>query len=473
MIYIGGNDGMLHAFSTAYGTEEFAYIPSALRDGLNALTAADYGTKDGTTPHRYYVDGTPVVSDVYFDDAWHKVLVGSLGAGGRQIFALDITDPTNPKLLWEFGVDQNGNMGNSLAEPTIARLNDPTSGKGKWVALVPNGYQGGNSSTGGASLFVLDIANGSIIKRFDVAGGMTSAELTASLPLGNGLSRATAIDGNRDGKIERAYAGDLAGNMWRFDMRSGNSADWTVQKLYTAKNASGTRQPITAAPYVIDHPTGTGDLVLFGTGRLLTASDKSTLQRQSVYGIWDRYTATGATAPTQLPTAVKARTDLQDQTFTELETGSGSYGLSSNSVQWRKTNATGNGDATVEKWGWYVDLPRDGEKMTYDMTLYGKGLIFSTIRTSDDPCAAGLSGTVYAIDPAAGGQTKHVSFDMNGDGVFNASDAIKGKNVSGTSTDAGKKTIRGGRIFCSTGDCGRVNPGIEIGRQSWRRQPPN
>lgn len=473
MIYVGSNDGMFHAFRAATGEEEFAYIPSELIGNLNLLTSPTYGAKDGT-PHQYYVDGTPVVSDVYFGGAWHKVLIGSLGAGGRQIFALDITDPTAPKMLWEFGKTQQVNMGNSLAQPTIARLNDPTTGKGKWVALVPNGYQGGNSSTGGASLFVLDIADGSVIKSFDMSGGMTAAELTASLPLGNGLSRALAVDDNRDGKVDLTYAGDLAGNVWRFDMRSGDSTAWTVQKFYTAKDGDGVRQPITAAPYVVNHPTGKGDLIIFGTGRLLTASDKSNLQKQSVYGIWDRYSDDPGAAPIPLPTAAKERGDLQVQTFTELATDSGNFGLSSNTVQWRKTTATGMGDTTVEKWGWFVDLPRGGEKMTYEMTLYGKGLFLSTVRTSEDPCTAGLSGTLYAIDPSGGGQTKYVVFDMNADGTFNSADAVGGVTVSGTQTGAGRQTIRAGRVFDPNANAEkRINSGVESGRQSWRRQPPN
>ena len=318
MIYVGANDGMLHAFRADTGDESFAFIPTAMRNNLNTLTAPDYGKKDGT-PHRYYVDGTPVASDVYFGSAWHKVLIGSLGAGGRQVFALDVTNPASPQLLWGFGADTvagtNLNMGNSLPQPTIARLNDPAGGKGKWVALVPGGYQGGNNSSGGggASLFVLDISNGSVLRRLDLDGGMTAAELTASLPLGNGLSRVTAVDNTRDGKVDVAYAGDLAGNMWRFDMSSGDISAWTVQKFFTAKDADGKRQAITAAPYVTKHPTGKGDLVIFATGRLLTASDKSNLQRQTVYGVWDRYSDSGATAPTPLPTASKARSDLQSQ----------------------------------------------------------------------------------------------------------------------------------------------------------------
>ncbi|WP_395321209.1 pilus assembly protein [Variovorax sp. UC74_104] len=323
MIYVGANDGMFHAFRADNGAEEFAFIPTALRGNLNTLTVSDYGKKDGT-PHRYYVDGSPVASDVYFGSTWHKVVIGSLGAGGRQVFALDVTNPTSPQLLWEFGSDQNSNMGSSLPQPTIARLNDPATGKGKWVALVPSGYQGGNSTAGGggASLFVLDISNGSVLRRFDLDGGMTAAELTASMPLGNGLSRVTAVDNNRDGKVDLAYAGDLVGNVWRFDMSSGDVSTWTVQKFFTAKDADGKRQAITAAPYVIQHPTGLGDLVIFGTGRLLTASDKSNAQKQTAYGIWDRYSARGATAPTPLPTASKGRTDLQAQTFEELVAGS-------------------------------------------------------------------------------------------------------------------------------------------------------
>jgi type IV pilus assembly protein PilY1 len=144
-------------------------------------------------------------------------------------------------------------------------------------------------------------------------------------------------------------------------------------------------------------------------------------------------------------------------------------------VQWLKDNAAGTSDVNnVEKWGWYVDLPRNGEKMTYDMTLYGRGLFLSTVRTSEDPCAAGLSGTLYAIDPNAGGQTDYVVFDMDGNGVFNAADGINNTTVSGTATGAGKQTIRAGRVFDPNANAEkRVNSGIEFGRQSWRRQPPN
>jgi type IV pilus assembly protein PilY1 len=478
MIYVGANDGMLHAFRASDGVEEFAFIPSALRGTLNQLTASDYGAKGGL-PHRYFVDGTPTSADVFFGGAWHKVLIGSLGAGGRQVFALDITDPTNPSLLWEFGAQQQANMGHSLAQPTIARLDDPATGKGKWVALVPNGYQGANSSAGGASLSVLDVSNGSVLKQFDLAGGMTAAELTASLPLGNGLSRVTAVDGNRDGKTEVAYAGDLLGNLWRFDLKGADTSRWKVQKFYTAKDASGKRQPITMAPYVVEHPTHKGDLVIFGTGRMLTASDKGDTQKQSIYGLWDRYNGPNAAAAVDpLPTLTKGRSDLQQQTFSELTVASvdtGNFALSANAVGWYATSTGGTAEPAVQTWGWYVDLPKTGEKMVYDMTLYGLGLFMSSVATSDDPCTAGLSGMRYAIDPNTGGRTRYVPFDINNDGAFNAAgDSIGGLMVSGRKTGAaGQQTISRGMDHDPTGNRLNVNPGVEVGRQSWRRQPAN
>jgi type IV pilus assembly protein PilY1 len=149
----------------------------------------------------------------------------------------------------------------------------------------------------------------------------------------------------------------------------------------------------------------------------------------------------------------------------------GNYGLSNNTVEWQKTSSTGT---EVVKWGWYVDLPRNGEKMTYDMTLYGLGLSFSTVRTSDDPCAAGLSGTIYVIDPNAGGQTKYVVFDINGDGNFSSLDSVASTTVSGAETGAGKQTIRDGRVIDPNANADkRINSGVEFGRQNWRRQPPN
>ena len=481
VLYVGSNDGMLHAFNAEDGEELFAYIPSALKSSLNVLTSANYGDSKGL-PHRYYVDGTMSVTDVYFDGDWHKVLVGSLSAGGRQIFALDVTDPKAPKLLWEFGDAQSSDMGYSVPQPTIARLNNNGAVAGKWAVIVPNGYQGLNSTAGTSSMFMLDIANGNVLRKFDLPSGMTAAELTASLPVGAGLSRVSAVDNDADGRIDMAYAGDTVGNLWRFDLNSGNSTEWTAQLMYTARDQSAPakRQPITGAPYVMRHPTGTGDLVMFATGRFVTNADKESTQQQSVYGIWDRYSTKGATTPNVLPTSTKGRTSLHQQTFTavgDMAAGAnhdprkGNFKLSGDPVTWYKANS-GVDDNAVNSWGWYVDLPRAGEKVVNDLYLYGKSLVFASIRTAEDPCQSDISGTIYAIDPNDGGKTDYPAFDMNNDGVFTANDQIDKNDVSGTEFDPGKLTLGAGKAITPSaqGDLG-INSGVERGRQSWRRQP--
>ncbi|RMX07994.1 fimbrial assembly protein [Corticibacter populi] len=464
VIYIGANDGMLHAFRASDGEELFAFIPSTLMSKLNVLSAADYGEPEGT-PHRYYVDGTPVSTDVYFNDQWHKVLIGSLGAGGRQIFALDITNPADPQLLWEFGEDNDSDMGYSLPEPTIARLNDPEGGKGKWVVLLPNGYQGGNSSTGKASLFVLDIQNGSVLHKFTMNGANSGESLDV---IGNGLSSLTAVDLNGDAKVDMAYAGDLLGNVWRFDLRSATTSQWSVQRFFTARDTDGHRQPITAAPTVLSHSTGVGDLVVVATGRFLTDNDKRETQAQSIYGVWDQFATANAadTNANNVPTADKGRSALQIQTFEQFSSQDGAFKLSKNNVEWRDS------DGTPQKWGWYADFPRDGERQIYSMILYGKSLVFTTLLPRENPCEAGLSGTTYGIDPLTGGATTYPVFDVNGDGVIDDQDLIDGYVVSGLDTAGGKTPIADGRVWTPDGDNRRVASGVQSGRQNWRVLPP-
>jgi len=469
MLYVGANDGMLHAFQADSGREIFAFIPSAVREHLNILTHPDYGKAGESAPHRYFVDGTPVATDVYFNNTWHKVLIGSLGAGGRQIFALDVSNPTQPKLLWEFGQEQHAFMGYSLPQPTIVRLKDSNQTKGRWAVLLPGGYQGG-SMPHEASLFVLNIADGSIIRHFSQMGAaVTENKKTLPdgyLPLGNGLSNIKDIN-NDEGMLETAYAGDLLGNLWRFDFSSPDPDQWKMQKLFIAQDANKRRQPITAAPYVTPHPLGQthGDIVVFGTGRLLSAKDKNHQEQQSLYGIWD----TGRTVE-PLPSLGKTRNQLQRQQFAEIASMPGAFSLSRQSIRW--FNEQGH-NAT---WGWYVDFPRVSEKLVYDMQPYGRALLLTAVRFEDDPCAPGLNGTLYAINPDNGGGTDYSVFDVNGDGLFNASDMLDGRICSG-GCDGGKTISppnpRGGDNYGGENGRTAINHGVEYGRQTWNEQPAN
>ncbi|WP_324709935.1 pilus assembly protein [Pseudomonas citronellolis] len=468
-VYVGANDGMLHAFNASTGAELFAFIPSAVIANLNILTASDYGQDEGTE-HRYFVDGTPVVADVYYGSAWHKVLLGSLGAGGREVFALDITDPASPSLLWEFTSDNDASLGYTAAKPSIARLHD-----GKWVALVPNGYESGSNS---ASLLIIDIQSGTLLKKITATPSLTTTDTGALDSLANGLSRLYVADVNSDGIADYAYAGDLLGDLWRFDLidtsasspltASAADAKFAVafggNPLYVARNASNVRQPITAAPSLVEHPSGTGYIVAFGTGRYLTTSDKTSTATQSVYGIWDRKTAGEATSASL--TAARTRSDLQQQTLTAGTTdGTTTYTLSEGDVAWY--DSSGNtADANVATWGWYFDFPRTGERLIYDMTLYGSSLIFASSTPQTGTCAAGLSGTVYAVDPESGGKTDYNVFDLNSDGTY--------ESISGFVTDGGDITLSGGYTWGNsenTLDGVATNTGTVSGRRSWQVLP--
>ncbi|MDG9756528.1 PilC/PilY family type IV pilus protein [Pseudomonas sediminis] len=467
-IYVGANDGMLHAFDATTGAERFAFIPSAVIENLPILTAEDYG-QEGGTPHKYFVDGSPIARDVYFKNEWHKVLLGSLGAGGRSVFALDVTDPNNPKLLWEFSNEDDPDMGYSVPTPGIFRLHT-----GEWAALVPNGYDSGSNS---AVLFVLNIETGEVIQKLTATPDLAENESVDSLA--NGLSRVMGFDINNDGIVDYAYAGDLLGNLWRFDLidTSSNTPFAPTEQgiaanklqvsfggapLYVARNNDGERQPITAAPLLTRHPTGLGYIVTFGTGRYLTTLDKTATDPQSLYGIWDRNTAGQAISSSD--TAGKDRDDLLEQTFTSTTfNGNRAYTLSQEAVSWY------NNDGNVEDWGWYFDFPVDGERLIYNMRMLGNTQLLATITPNDDPCEAGLTGTAYGINSTTGGATLYATFDLDGDGEYDP-------GISGFVFDGGDFSISSGSIYVNDGGPGgvedyAVNAGLTEGRQTWRQLP--
>lgn len=473
-VYVGANDGMLHAFNASTGAELFAFIPSAVIPGLNALTASDYGQNQGTE-HRYFVDGSPVVADVYYGADWHKVLLGSLGAGGREVFALDVSNPATPRLLWEFTSDNDSSLGYTAARPTIARLHN-----GKWAALVPNGYDTGSST---ASLLIIDIQTGALLRKITATPSLTAAETSGLDAVGNGLSRLFVADLNSDGIADYAYGGDLLGNLWRFDLIDTGAADplntsaaesryavsFGGSPLYVARNADGVRQPITAAPSLLEHPSGIGYIVSFGTGRYLVTADKTSTGVQSLYGIWDRKTAGEATSSSL--TGSRTRSNLQAQTLSRSTAGGvTTYNLSTSAVAWYD-NSGNSADANVAKWGWYFDFTQSGERMIYDMTLYGSSLIFSTITPQTGTCTAGLTGAIYAVNPESGGRTDFNVFDLNGDGRFDS--------LSGFITGGGDITLSGGYTWGNsdtpnnTLDGISTNLGSVSGRRTWQVQPAN
>lgn len=388
MIYVGSNDGMLHAIDAETGEERFAYVPAAVYPRLTGLTAQGFS-------HKYLVDGSPVTADIKFGSNWHTLLVSGLAAGGKSLFALDITNPATVSeatptstALWEFS---HANLGLTYAQPTIIRLNDGSPG-----VVAGNGYN--NTGTGRASLFIINAQTGALIRELDTGIGNTTTP--------NGLSTPAVIDLDGNGTADYAYAGDLRGNVWKFDLTGNNSGSWSVvfsgTPLFTARDGGGTAQPITSAIEVSRHPQG-GLIVLFGTGRYIEAADVSATATQSLYGIRDN------------GSAVANRTTLVQQTVIDTEASNGLQyrAVSANTVNW------------ASKDGWYLDLPTAGERVVVDPILRNGRLIVPTTIPSGNVCAAGGYSWLMEIDYLSGGRLNIAAFDVNQDGkVDNTQDNL-------------------------------------------------
>ena len=417
VIYVGANDGMLHAFvgsGADAGKELFAYVPSSVYGNLSRLTEQSYS-------HRYYVDGTPAVADAVVNGNWATVLVGGLGAGGQGLFALDVTDPTavteanaGAKALWEFTDRDDPDLGNTFGQPQVVKLaND------KWAVIVGNGYNnsdadGHASTTGRASLFILFLDRTPGARTWTAGTHYVKLETSAGTPGNpNGLAAPFPADVDFDGKVDYVYAGDLQGNMWKFDLTSSSPASWNVAQsglpLFTAVDPLNAGQPITASAEVIRHPLG-GFMVLFGTGIYLQPTDPSPpYQRQSFYGIWDRND--GST--------VSGRGVLQPQTVEgEVAAGNAVYRVTTNhTVDWGSQR------------GWYLDFPtvsgaETGERVVYPPQIRFGRVVFPTLIPSTSPCDKGGTSWLMEMDAVSGSRLSASPFDVNNDGVFSGGDLV-------------------------------------------------
>lgn len=481
MVYVGGNAGMLHAFNAETGVEEFAFVPTAVFPYLNKLTGKGY-------THQYYVDGTPTVADIYDKEngKWRTILVGTLRAGGKGLFALDITDPEKISLLWEFheysaeAVDLAIKPGYSFPKPTVARLHN-----GSWAVVTGNGYKGEGTNNGGAALYIIDAITGKLTKSLEVTGETGE----------NGLSTPRLVDFDGDGVADYAYAGDLQGNLWRFDLLGGSASGPTTtppsngsygtkndgtskfqvsyngSPMFKARSANGQIQPITSAPSVIRHPTRLGYLVVFGTGRYVEIGDKEPNKSyaQSLYGIWDTKTKAETTGE---PPSITRDSNMTQQSFGSETSGTGATTgtarqartVSNNPVEWYTDfNAT----KPIKQRGWYLDFNGgglQGEIMVEDMRTLGNTLFLQTLIPNDDPCANGAGNWLYAINPSTGGRTLHHAFDTRG-----ANDLILSGIQFGTEGGVSIGQDEEGYKAFAPGDLEPISPDpSSLGRQSWR-----
>jgi type IV pilus assembly protein PilY1 len=321
-VYVGANDGMLHAFDAENGTERWAYVPPMVFPNLWRLADRDYASH-----HHYFVDGPIAVSDAAIgaNGAWRTVLVGAMGAGGRGYYALDITDPVTPSLLWTFSAADDSDVGYTTGTPLIAKVG------GQWVAILASGYNNVSDGDGLGHVFVRKLSDGSKVSDIKTTNGSTTDP--------SGLAALNVyIKSSLDYTALAAYGGDLKGTMFRFDLDKGK-ATVLMDGL----------QPITSAPEVT--ASGAYPMVFFGTGQYLGKTDLGTKTQQYIYGVVDKTDAAGATHKV-------STSELANPT------------LSASGVI--------SPAATPKEYGWYVALPNSGERVNIHPQLQLGAVLFAT-----------------------------------------------------------------------------------------------
>jgi len=462
MVFVGSDDGMLHAFDASTGVESWAFVPSTLIQ--NRRLARSTADTAGLTPG---VDTGPVKGDVFIDGAWRTYMLGSLRLGGRGVYAIDVTAPAaagdteaavSAKVKWEFnsgptrapasvpGVDPVcafgattcPSLGYTYGSGNFARVaytNDATGGEGTWVALVSSGYFPSQSKDAAipddanepaakhTSLLVIDLKTGKLIReiRTDIAPQTRPTGFKTF-----GLSTPIVVDQAGDQVDDFAYAGDLAGNLWRFDFSDPQPSNWKVDLMFTTYGDGGAAnpgdQPIVVNPTKLDDPVTRRPIIIVGTGKYLGRDDRtSAIPQQAFYGIRDYAgstsypvrvnqlvtqniaeaaalpsgtaprTITGYSAPSGLPTSVP---------FMVLKTPAGTV----------RTRAN----------GWRIPLniaaePGErAERRAVPLRAANVAVLYTMIPKGDDPCDPGRRFGLMFVDAATGGATSQTGVGSTG-----------------------------------------------------------
>lgn len=376
-VYVGGNDGMLHAIDATTGQEKWAYIPTAVIPDLYKLADKKYGDN-----HSYFVDGELVINDVCTNNCgsasatWKTILVAGLNGGGKGYFALDITNPATPSLLWEYGnlPDYSGDLtfdadlGNSYGNPVITKRLD-----GKWVVLITSGY---NNPSNIGFLSVLDVQTGAELAKYSTTGG------TAADPAGFAKINAYVEDSGINNTSINVYGGDLLGNIWRFDINAASGSSPFKMAELKGPAPGNTPQPITVRPELgnID-----GKRVVFvGTGRYLGKSDLNNADKQSFYAIKDDNGASPTTLVNPRASSLMVEQALVNSGSTGARTVSNPQPVNSSDR------------------GWFFDFPDNKERQNVPAQLvFGTILIPSTVPTNTD-CSPGGYGWLNFLDYKTG-----------------------------------------------------------------------
>ncbi|MDD2545047.1 MAG: PilC/PilY family type IV pilus protein [Burkholderiaceae bacterium] len=508
MVYAGGNDGMLHGFSAKDGSEKIAYLPRGVIKNLPLLAQDGYS-------HQYFVDGSPFSGDVKLADDWHTLLVGTLGAGGKGYFVLDVTAPGTTaavgsgvaanftksnaaKLVvldktWhtsETVTGSDADIGHVFAPPTVDNSNSQKStqltllNNGRWAVVMGNGYNSTNERP------VL------LIQYLDGAKELKTLVASSAAGQGNGLSAPQLVDINRDGKPDVVYAGDLKGNLWKFDIAHSDASQWGVafagQPLFQALDTSkspAVPQSITTAPIVQMNDRGVnGLMVSFGTGKNFTEADRTDTSRQTLYSVLDNSVYKKGSTDSTLavdtskgnPTRISGLGELVEQTVnttavagTGTSTGRNFWTVSQNSVSYTSP--------TDAKKGWYLHFPVGGERLLETLSFYDNSNILEVVSEVpasggsllEESCAPSLEqARKYRtlLNIMDGKRPSVQIMNTNGDTVFSA---VDDKNTSRMEASFKEVRVLSGAIQIRTGSDGKKDllatlPDRPV-RPSWRQ----
>ncbi|HKU17784.1 MAG TPA: PilC/PilY family type IV pilus protein [Candidatus Saccharimonadales bacterium] len=511
VVYVGGNDGILHGFEAGYfnssgnfsdpngtgtgnndGKELIGYMPA------DVLANKSVSLTNPTYVHDYMVDATPAVGDLFYNNAWHTWLVGGVGSTGKEIYALDVTNPggsgtpqgpsfseANAGTLvvgdWDSSNASLSHLGNTVGSPIVARMHN-----GQWAIIFGNGL----GSVTSAGIYIGLVSWNSTTKTPTVTFQFLDTKVGSSTSA-NGISYVTSVDLDGDNIADYLYAGDLQGNVWRFDVTSSTASSWTVSTfgnktptpLFVAKDSSGNLQPITTAIVAAGVQTGTVTraMLYFGTGQktpqTTTSGDMyNTTGTQSFYGIWD-WDMSNWNSLSSVKYASLAEpqsftsSNLLVQTSTQTTTSSGSVNgyryLSTGTVCWQGSSACASGNT---QFGWMYNLPDTNEQIIYNPTVIGGAIVVNTAvppMISATQCIPNQqTGWTMSFDAASGGALAQ--------GFFPVTPAASGEKVNGVGTPTAVtyngQTYLVTQTVTSTPSITRVNPptNTSTARVSWR-----
>lgn len=510
-VFVGANDGMMHAFDAETLEERFAYIPSWVGNKLSLLTNTDYNS----IGHTSFVDATPSISEANLGTSstpdWRTVLVSGTGNGGQGVFALDVTDPTafgKDKVLWEFTDKHDADLGNIMGPPNIMKLRisapNATNPEYKWFAVFGSGVNnyvddGFFSATGRPTIFMLELGKAPAtswqlgVNYFKISLPFNSL-LSTGTQLPSGKTAPTGVlnldaTAGASGEIEYIYAGDLHGNLWKLDMTKANLSSnapsaWDINAVspfsntsgpvpfYITKDSFGKVQPLTGKPTIAYGPVNSL-VIAVGTGKYLEPADNgvnANTQKQSFYVLLDKLDDTTLDTTGGL-SYTKGRTRLKQATITNTNTA-----ISMTAFSWGRPDADGDS----ERAGWYMDLPYSGsvagERQITDALILGNKIYFNSQlppSASTNACGGG-SSYFYSANLASGlGTITPTSSGLQGaPQVFTISSSISDSDSTGARTRTTKSTI----VSVGTGTKDKLEQNVPevttesaMGRLSWRQ----